>query len=154
MLIYNSQQFIYTILLSLLAKTHSSISSLLTLWPPSYSIRVFTHLKLHLTDAIHNFKWLKIILISQNLDQLFSNIVDCCHVLRFWKVLLDVLIRTKKKQIWSGLDVEGINLVSTVRNNCKSRDKYIAPVSMSLISVIPFAHSATRQTNLSRDYSQ
>ena len=29
----------------------------LTLHPPNYSIWIFTHLKLCLADAIHNFKW-------------------------------------------------------------------------------------------------
>ena len=33
----------------------------LTLWPPNYSIWIFTHLKFRLADAIHNFKWVKII---------------------------------------------------------------------------------------------
>ena len=32
-----------------------------TLQPPNYSIGIFTHLKLCLADAIHNFKWVKII---------------------------------------------------------------------------------------------
>ena len=35
----------------------------LTLWPPNYSIWISTHLKLCLADAIHNFKWVKIIQI-------------------------------------------------------------------------------------------
>ena len=38
----------------------------LTLQPPDYSIGIFTHLKLCLADAIHNFKWVKIIHIWQN----------------------------------------------------------------------------------------
>ena len=33
----------------------------LSLWLPSYLIVIFTHLKLCLTDAIHNFKWVKLI---------------------------------------------------------------------------------------------
>ena len=37
----------------------------LTLWPPNYSIWIFTHLKLCYADAIHNFKWVKIIQIWQ-----------------------------------------------------------------------------------------
>ena len=37
----------------------------LTLWPPNYSILIFTHLKLCLADAIHNFKLVKIIQICQ-----------------------------------------------------------------------------------------
>ena len=36
----------------------------LTLNPPNYLI--VTHLNLCLADAIHNFKWVKIIQISQN----------------------------------------------------------------------------------------
>ena len=44
-------------------------------------IWIFTHLKLCLADAIHNFKWVKIIQIWQNGDQLFSNIADWCHIL-------------------------------------------------------------------------
>ena len=38
----------------------------LTLWPPNYSIAIFTHLKLCLADAIHHFKWVKIIQIWKN----------------------------------------------------------------------------------------
>ena len=53
----------------------------LTLWPPNYSIWIFTHLKLCLADAIHNFKWVKIIQLWQNGGQLFSNIADWCHIL-------------------------------------------------------------------------
>ena len=42
----------------------------------------FHHLKLCLADAIHNFKWVKIIQIRQNGGQLFfSNIADWCHIL-------------------------------------------------------------------------
>ena len=46
----------------------------LTFKPPNYSIWIFTHLKLCLADAIHNFKWVKIIPIWKNGGQLFSNI--------------------------------------------------------------------------------
>ena len=53
----------------------------LTLKPPNYSIRIFTHLKLCLADAINNFKWLKIIQIWQNEGQLFSNLAGWCHIL-------------------------------------------------------------------------
>ena len=53
----------------------------LTLYPPNYSIWIFTHLKLCLADAIHNFKWVKIIQIWQNGGQLFSNIADWSHIL-------------------------------------------------------------------------
>ena len=38
----------------------------LTLQPPGDSILIFTHLKSCLADAIHNFKWVKIIEIWQN----------------------------------------------------------------------------------------
>ena len=39
------------------------------------------HLKLCLADAIHNFKWAKIIQIWQNGGQLFSNIAGWYHIL-------------------------------------------------------------------------
>ena len=42
---------------------------------------ISTPLKLCLADAIHNFKWVKIIQIWQNGGQLFSNIADLCHIL-------------------------------------------------------------------------
>ena len=35
---------------------------------------IFTHLKLCLADAIHNFKWVKIIQMWQNGDERFWNI--------------------------------------------------------------------------------
>ena len=41
----------------------------LALQPPNYSIIIFTHLKLCLADAIHNFKWVKIIQIRQDEGQ-------------------------------------------------------------------------------------
>ena len=53
----------------------------LTLSPTNYSIWIFTHSKLYLADAIHNFQWVKIIQIGQNGGQLFSNIADWCHLL-------------------------------------------------------------------------
>ena len=53
----------------------------LTLPPPNYSIWIFIHLMLCLADAIHNFKWVKIIPIWQNGGQPFSNISDWCHIL-------------------------------------------------------------------------
>ena len=53
----------------------------LTLSPPNYSIWIFTHLTLCLADAIHNFKWVKIIQIWQNGGQLFSNLAGWCHIL-------------------------------------------------------------------------
>ena len=46
-----------------------------------YSIVIFTHLKLCLADAIHTFKWVKIIQIWQNEGQLFSNLADWCHIM-------------------------------------------------------------------------
>ena len=46
----------------------------LTLEPPNYSIWIFAHFKLCLADAIHSFKWVKIIQIWQNEGQLFSNL--------------------------------------------------------------------------------
>ena len=52
-----------------------------TLWPPNYPILFFTHLKLCLADAIHNFKWVKIIKIWQNGGQFFLNLADRCHIL-------------------------------------------------------------------------
>ena len=42
---------------------------------------IFTHLKLCLADAIHNFKWVKIIQIWLNGRQFFSNRVDWCHIM-------------------------------------------------------------------------
>ena len=41
----------------------------------------FHPLEVGLADAIHNFKWVKIIQIWQNGGQLFSNIADWCHIL-------------------------------------------------------------------------
>ena len=46
-------------------------SSILTFQPSNYSIKIFTHLKLCLADAIHNFKWVKIIQIWQKGGQQF-----------------------------------------------------------------------------------
>ena len=45
-------------------------NNMLTLNRQNYSIWIFTHLKLCLADAIHNFKWVKIIPIWQNGGQL------------------------------------------------------------------------------------
>ena len=50
----------------------------------NYSIfnrQVFTHLNLCLAHAIDNFKWVKIIQISQNGGHGFWNLVDWCHIL-------------------------------------------------------------------------
>ena len=52
----------------------------LTLEAPNYSIWIFTHLKLCLADAIHNFKWVKIIQIWQNGCQLLSKLAGWCHI--------------------------------------------------------------------------
>ena len=59
-----------------IAYASKNIIKVLTLKPPNHSIRISTHLKLCLADAIHNFKWVKTIHIWQNEGQLFSNIVD------------------------------------------------------------------------------
>ena len=40
----------------------------LALKPPNNLIVIFTHLKLRLADAIHNFKWVKIIHIWQKIE--------------------------------------------------------------------------------------
>ena len=58
-------------------KSHVNVlENPLTLYPPNFSIWIFTQLKLCLADAIHNFNWVKIIQIWQNGGQLFSNIAD------------------------------------------------------------------------------
>ena len=38
-------------------------------------------MKLCLADAINNFKWVKIMQIWQNEDQLFPNRADWCHIM-------------------------------------------------------------------------
>ena len=53
-----------------LPQSHMSVHTL-ALSPPNYLILVFTHLKLCLANAIHNFKWVKIIQIWLNGVQLF-----------------------------------------------------------------------------------
>ena len=45
----------------------------LTLNPPSYLIRIFTHLKLWLATATHNSKWVKTTHICVILDKVFAN---------------------------------------------------------------------------------
>ena len=62
-------------------KQVNDLAGPLTLYPPNYSIWIFTHLKLCLADAIHNFKGVKIIKIWQNGGQLFSNLAGWCHIL-------------------------------------------------------------------------
>ena len=71
---------IYHILSYLIYGSYTKFSAS-TPQPPNYSIWIFTHLKLCLADAIHNFKWVKIIQIWQNGGQLFLNIADWCHIL-------------------------------------------------------------------------
>ena len=56
-----------------------------------YSIGIFTHLKLGLDDAIHNFKWVKIIQIRQNECQRFWNIADWCHIYHMFKSIYHML---------------------------------------------------------------
>ena len=60
---------------------------MLTLQPPNYSIVIFTHLKLCLADAIHNFKWVKIIQISQSGSELFLNSLSfmSLHIFNLFK---------------------------------------------------------------------
>ena len=74
--------------------TQSTINPL----PPHSSILFFTHLKLRLADAIHNFKWVKIIQIWQNGGQQFSNLTDWCYVFfsTCLKLIGDVLIKMLK----------------------------------------------------------
>ena len=52
----------------------------LTLQLPNYLIDFFTHLKLSLADAIHNFKWAEIVQVSQYGGERFWNLVGWCHV--------------------------------------------------------------------------
>ena len=84
----------------------------LTLWPVNYSIWIFTHLKLCLADAIHNFKWVKIIQIWQNGGQLLSNIADWAHILSLacLKGGTYVLIKNKNPNI---CDTGGLILYAT-----------------------------------------
>ena len=46
-------------------------------------LQICAHLKswVAVADAIHSFKWVKIIQICQNGGQLFSNLADSCHFL-------------------------------------------------------------------------
>ena len=50
-------------------------------------------------DAIHNFKWVKLIQIWQNGGQLFSNIADWCHILSL-TCLKDGTQCANKKWTW------------------------------------------------------
>ena len=51
----------------------------------------FTHLKLCLADAIHNFKWAKIIQIWQKGGQFFSNLAGWCQILSLTYNILSLL---------------------------------------------------------------
>ena len=70
----------------------------------------FHSLELCLADAIHNFKWVKIIQIWKKGGQLFSNLADLCHILSltFWNVVLHVLIKKLKSWIYLGPAVKGL----------------------------------------------
>ena len=78
----------------------------LTIYLQNYSIGIFTHLKLCLSDAIHNFKWVKIIQIWQNEGDLYSNLADLCHII-FKNVLLDVAIKKWKSEYIRGRRLKG-----------------------------------------------
>ena len=71
----------------------------LTLQPSNYSIWIFTHLKLCLADAIHNFKWVKIIKIWQNGGQLFSNIAGWWHILSLTYLKCGAIVKTENPNI-------------------------------------------------------
>ena len=60
-------------------------------YPPSYSIGIFTHLKLRLADATHNFKWVEILVLQiwQHWGQLFSDITD-------WFLIYDFIFKMFK----------------------------------------------------------
>ena len=79
--VINNQPFSTWRLLIAISTPRKNVQNFLTLEPPNYSIWIFTHLKLCLADAIHNFKWVKIIQIWQNRSQLFSNLAGWCHIL-------------------------------------------------------------------------
>ena len=81
-------------------------------YPPNYLIWIFTHLKLCLADAIHNFKWMKIIQIWQNGGQLFSNIAGWCHILSSAYLKCNTWCAYKKwQQIYAAPAVKGLMLV-------------------------------------------
>ena len=90
----------------------------LTLSPPNYSIWIFTHLKLCLADAIHNFKWVKIIHIWQNGGHLFSNIADWCHILSLTCLMCGIQCANKKlkNRIYATPAVEGLALSPLITN--------------------------------------
>ena len=81
----------------------------LTLQQPSYLIGIFSHLKLCLADAIHNFKWAKIIQIWKKIDVndfeilLFDVTFYPKHV---QKLVFNALIKTNI----SGTVVKALNL--------------------------------------------
>ena len=67
-----------------------------------YLIWILTHLKLCLADAIHNFKWVKIIHIWQNGGQLFSNLAELMshfifNIFKMW--YLKLLIKNENPNI-------------------------------------------------------
>ena len=83
----------------------------LTLSPPNYSIWIFTHLKLCLATAIHNFKWVKINQIWQNGGQLFSNFAGWCHILSltYLRCGTECANKKMKTRIYATPVVKGLN---------------------------------------------
>ena len=61
-----------------------------------FNLSFFTHLKLCLADAIHNFKWVKIIQITQNRGQLFSNMAGWYLILSLTYLRCGTKRATKK----------------------------------------------------------
>ena len=61
-------------------------------------------------DAIHNFKWVKMIQIWQNGGQLFSNRADWCHIvaLTCWKIGTECGDNWVKNPIYSAPAVKGL----------------------------------------------
>ena len=79
----------------------------------SYWIEIVTHLKLCLADAIHNFKWVKIIQILQNGVEGFWNLADwSCFIfdiIEDW-YLHNVLIKNENR-ISSGPAARGLMFI-------------------------------------------
>ena len=69
-----------------------------TLLPPSYLFGIFTHLKLCLANAIHNFKWVKFIQIWQNGGHLFFIRADWYHVLSLTCLKAGIYRSNKKRK--------------------------------------------------------
>ena len=67
-----------------------------------------------LADAIHNFKWVKIIQIWQNGGHLFSNIADWFHILSLTCLKGGTWCANKKikTRIYATPAVEGLNQVN------------------------------------------